>query len=145
MTARHTIMACLAALAPCAMAASCQDKVQESMPQRDLTMLYRMIELDAAQRGIEPYLRDRSRYTELAETADAIAELAGSDLLRSWPERPDFVRAKQPWERFRQDLEQASRDAAHFARAGDADGLHEAFSRMDGSCIACHKRYHELH
>ncbi len=108
-------------------------------------MLNRMVELNAAHRGIEPFLRNRDRYEQLAETAEGMAQLAASELMMGYPDREDFVRDPEPWHRWRAELEAAATAAAAAARAGDADGFHLAYSRMDGSCIACHKRYLETH
>ena len=116
-----------------------------SVPDRDLSMLNRMVELNAAHRGIEPFLRNRARYDELAETAEGMALLAASELMVNYPDREEFVRDPGPWHRWRAELEEAATAAAAAARAGDADGFHQAYSRMDGSCIACHKRYLEIH
>lgn len=115
------------------------------LEKRDLTMLNRMIELNVAHRGMEPFLRNRDRYDGLADTAEAIARMAASDLLVNFPDREEFVRDPQLWHRFRAELESSSEAAAEAARAKDAEALHQAYARMDGSCIGCHKRYLETY
>ena len=133
------------AMAGACLLVGCDRAEKGAEAPRDLSLLYRMIELDAVHRGMEPYLRNRDQLEQLADAADGAALIADSELLRTWPERPGFARDTERWETFRSVLSSAATDAAAAARAGDLDALHEAYSRMDGSCIACHKRYLETY
>jgi cytochrome c556 len=145
MTFRPSLALPLASVLVAVLLAGCERGRGGPEPERDLSLLYRMIELDSIHRGIEPFLRNTSKLDDVAQAADAAAELARSELLVTWTERPEFQRDPVRWQTFRAELEQAAVDAAQAARAADLDALHDAYSRMDGTCIACHKRYLETY
>ncbi|QDU65036.1 Cytochrome C' [Planctomycetes bacterium Pla86] len=113
----------------------------EPLPSRDLTMLELMIELNPPYLGMQSELRNVERLGDLAAAADMVATLAEDPRMTGYTAREDFARDPAPFERMRQDLLTASRAAADSARAGDLDGLHDAYAQMSASCVACHKRY----
>jgi len=113
----------------------------EPIGTRDLSMLELMIEMDPSYLGIQPVLRDVSKLEAIASAADLIGTLTDDPRMTGYTQRVDFERDPAPFEIFRTDLLESARAAAAGARAGDLDGLHDAYARMSASCIACHKRY----
>lgn len=136
-------IACFAALA----AAGCggEPAALEPAPPRDLALLDLMLEVQALHRGMEPVLRSEERLPELAEAARGIATLAADPLFVGWTRRPDFQRDPARFEALRLHLLDSAEQAASAAEAGDKEGLHRFYAQMDGSCVACHKRYLETY
>ena len=136
-----TVAAALAAV----LAAGCDrggpERTFEPLPPRDLSMLEVMLEMNPPYLGMQPVLRDVDQLDALAAAADSLARLAEDPRMTGYTGTGDFDRDPEPFERFRQDLLQGSLAAAEAARAGELDRLHDAYSRISASCVACHKRY----
>lgn len=115
-----------------------------SEPNRDLSLIDPMVRLNAVHFGIEPFIRDRSRYEEIAQAAEAIVAICDEEPFVRYTSRPDFERAPERFEAMHALLRQGALDAAAAARSGDAEGLFDAYTRMDVSCTGCHKRYAPL-
>lgn len=113
-------------------------------PARDLALLEAMIRLNAIHFGMGPYIRDRAQYEQIAAGCDAIVSICDEPAFTGYTARSDFARDVERFEELHQMLRQGALDAAAAARAGDADGLFDAYTRMDVSCTACHKRYAPL-
>ncbi len=122
-----------------------QPAALEPAPPRDLALLELMIKMQALHRGMEPVLRSEERLPELAEAARGIASLAAAPLFAGWTRRPDFLRDPGRFEAFRLHLLDSAEAAAAAAEAGDKEALHRFYAQMDGSCVACHKRYLETY
>jgi cytochrome c556 len=114
-------------------------------PPRDLALLELMLQVNALHRGMEPVLRSPAHLSDLASAARGIASLAAQPLFVEWPSRPDFSRNRERFEALRAHLQQSAEDAAAAAESGDRDALHRFYAQMDGSCVACHKRYLETY
>lgn len=122
-----------------------QPQALEPAPPRDLALLELMIKLQALHRGMEPVLRSEAQLPQLAEAARGIASLASDPLFEGWVRRPDFQRDPTRFEAFRLHLLDSAQQAAQAAEAGDRERLHRFYAQMDGSCVACHKRYLETY
>lgn len=114
-------------------------------PPRDLALLELMLQLNALHRGMEPVLRSPAHLPDLATAARGIAGLAAQPLFADWPSRPEFSRNRERFEVLRAHLQQSAEGAAAAAESGDREALHRFYAQMDGTCVACHKRYLETY
>jgi len=113
-------------------------------PVRDLALLEAMVRLNAIHFGMGPYIRDRAQYEQIAKGCDAIVSICDEASFTGYTSQPGFARDAERFEELHAMLRQGAQDAAAAARAGDADGLFAAYTRMDVSCTGCHKRYAPL-
>jgi cytochrome c556 len=118
---------------------------REPAPARDLALLEMMLQLNALHRGMEPVLRSQAQLPDLAEAARGIASLAGQPVFVDWPKRPEFSRNRQRFEALRAHLQSSAEAATAAAESGDREALHRFYAQMDGTCVACHKRYLETY
>lgn len=113
-------------------------------PNRDLSLIDPMVRLNAVHFGMGPFIRDRARYEQIAQAADAVVAICDEPAFAEYTSRPDFEREPERFEELYTLLRQGAVDAAAAARAGDAEALFDAYTRMDVSCTGCHKRYAPL-
>lgn len=114
-------------------------------PNRDLSLLRLMLRLDPVHVGMAPYLRHQPSFEQLALAADAIAALCDEPPFATYTQAASFQRDPQRFEFLRGQLRENALAAAAAARAGDVDGLWNAYVAMDATCVGCHKRYGPLH
>jgi cytochrome c556 len=110
-------------------------------PQRDMAMLELMLKLNQVHLGIEPYLRNVERMPELVEPVEAIAAMTDDPAFTEYLGKLDVERDPTIFESSRGRLAKSARQAAEAARAGDVEAFTAAYTVMDATCIACHKRY----
>jgi hypothetical protein len=111
---------------------------------RDMALLELMIRLNAVHFGMEPHIRDRERFEDLAAAADVIAGMCEEPAFVNYTSLDEFQRDPTRFDELHTLLRESSQKAATAARAGDVEGLFQAYTAMDASCTACHKRYAPL-
>lgn len=111
---------------------------------RDMAMLELMIRLNTVHFGMEPHIRNRDLFEDLAAAADAIASMCEEPAFVNYTHLDEFQRDPTRFDELHTLLRESSQKAATAARAGDVEGLFQAYTAMDASCTACHKRYAPL-
>lgn len=139
---RHLGAGLLLVAAPLALAACDSEADAYPLPpQRDLGMLELMLKLNQLHLGVEPYLRNAERLPELVEPVEAIAAMTEDAVFAEYLGKLDVERDPTVFDTSRARLTQSARQAAEAARASDVEAFTAAYTAMDATCIACHKRY----
>jgi len=119
-----------------ALVASCCESEPTGVPVR--TVMY---ELQYWKNSIEPNLRNSDEIDAMTEAGREILALSEVPSFAGYAAAQGLASRREQHDAYLADLRRAASVFVEASEGGDLDAMHSAFGTLNGTCIACHKRF----
>lgn len=136
---KHPLLFMALALAP-----GCGDEGPELPPLADFEvppLRHVMFEVDELSRTIEPILRNETQTAQIGSMGRSLQRWIGDPAWGSYLTGPEFFGDPALFSEYLGWLAEGAEELSAAGEAGDLVGIRAGFTRMQQSCVACHKRF----